>query len=211
MLKNDAFSYPRTIFSISAYAAHGFKNNWNILATYALVDLTPQDFKLAVSKQVLNHHNWFAVLGGGFFGPSSNYETESGDAVGQRASGLWLEHIVQYRGTSWHIDGGLSYYFTQNPTPDNWQAHLIFGKSFKKWYLKSFTTNQQSLGNKYYRGIGEEMPDSFRELAVSFFKTGAQIIYTASAWQPYIGISQIISGNNTFQSTGISLGVIRTF
>ena len=55
------------------------------------------------------------------------------------------------------------------------------------------------------------MPDSFRELAVSFFKTGAQIIYTASAWQPYIGISQIISGNNTFQSTGISLGVIRTF
>ena len=62
-----------------------------------------------------------------------------------------------------------------------------------------------------YRGTGNEAPETFKELAVSYFKAGGQIIFTKWAWQPYLGLAQTLWGQNVFKATAYSGGVIKKF
>lgn len=210
-IKSRTLNLPRTIDIIGFYGALGLKNNWNAVFTYALIDFKPQDFRIGLSKQYANIKNWYAVAGGGIYGPSFNYKTEGLNAKGQQAKGLWIENVIQWRKNSSHIDFALTANLNYDIPPPSFQASLAYGLSSKYIYLKMFGTYQHSTGNKFYRGTGNEAPETFKELAVSYFKAGGQIILTKWAWQPYLGLAQIFWGQNVFKATAYSAGVIKRF
>jgi hypothetical protein len=209
--KSSSFEFNRNFTVISAYGAVGLKNEWNILASYALIDFTPQDIKFGFSKPWLHKNAFHLVIGAGLFGPTSDYNAESSKAVGQQAKGIWIDQIVQYRGNGYHVDLSFGINMVDAPTPANIPLSLTIGKSFEHSYLKVFGAYQQSFGNKFYQGIGSEKPSSFKELAVSYTKIGAQWIYTHSSWMPYLGFAQTLSGSNTFKAASYSAGIIKKF
>lgn len=210
-IKNTAVSLTRNIEVIGLYAAYGLKNEWNLVATYTFIDFTPQDIKLGISKAILHTNKIHLVTGAGLFGPTSNYETEGLFAAGQQARGVWVEQVIQYRHSKYHLDLALGANVVDAPTPTNFPVSLTFGKSYAKSYLKLFTSYQHGLGNKFYRGVGEEAPTTFKELGVTYLKVGGQFIYTKSSWLPYIGISRTLYGKNAFKATSISAGLIKKF
>lgn len=210
-IKSEAVDLARTIDVIGVYGAVGFKNNWNAVLSYALIDFTPQDFRIGVSKRYGQKQNWYAVIGGGFYGPTSDYETEGLNAIGQHNGGVWVENVIQKRMNASHLDIALTANLNYEVTPSNIQTSLAYGLSRKNMYIKGFAAYQHSFGNKFYRGIGEEAPSTFKELAVSYAKVGAQVIYTKSEWQPYLGLAQTLWGQNAFKATAFSVGVIKKF
>lgn len=210
-IKNEAVNLARNIEIVGLYAAYGLKNEWNLVATYTFIDFTPQDVKFGISKAILHKNKIHLVSGIGVYGPTSNYQTEGLFAVGQQAKGIWFEQIIQYRHTKYHLDLALGANLNNSPTPSNLPISLTFGKSLSKAYVKLFTSYQHGLDNKFYRGVGEEAPTTFKELGVTFLKVGGQFIYTKSSWLPYVGVSQTLYGKNAFKATSISVGIIKKF
>jgi hypothetical protein len=209
--QNRAVALKRNIEVIGIYGAYGLKNEWNLIATYTFIDFTPQDIKFGVSKAVLHANKIHMVTGAGLFAPTSDYLTEGLFAAGQQARGIWIEHVIQYRHAKYHLDLALGANIVDAPTPTNFPVSLTFGKSYAKSYLKLFTSYQHGLGNKFYRGVGEEAPTTFKELGVTYLKVGGQFIYTKSSWLPYIGLSRTLYGKNAFKATSVSVGVIKKF
>lgn len=192
---------------VGLFATHGLREGFDIVMSAPFVDLKPQDASLFLKARVFKREdstgNFMIALAGGMSTPMSKYETESAFSIGQRATILEPRLIIQYQfAFGFFIQAQTGYTYAFSPTPSGIPASVKMGLAGSKWYGDIWFDFRHAIGGKDYRGEGALRPNSFRELGVSYQRVGGSVYRSFSPkFGLSLGVSQVLSGRNTFKST----------
>ncbi|MFK7756710.1 MAG: hypothetical protein AB8B53_07245 [Flavobacteriales bacterium] len=206
------FGFNATTFSV--YYKHQFNKWLGVAANLPVVNLTPQDGSvyLKTGKQFKLGNDWIVngVLGAGGTHPLSDYNTESGTAVGQQTRAIHFRALTQitYR-NRWFINGRIGQNLVQDPTPSSLVYSLKLGYYKNKWYTDVWLEEQAADGGKDYLGVGELAADNFRQLGVSYQRIGGVIYHqTKEKLGLFLGFGHTLNGRNAFKTSRISGGLV---
>lgn len=202
--------YKRFQAIVGAFGTYGITDNLNVIVSLPLVNFKLQDASVFAKYKLINVTskkglvNIAPALGVSF--PMSNYPTQSGQAIGQRATILQPKLVVQYKHVkNWFIQTQGGYNYTIDPVPPAIVASAKAGYIYKDWYFDAWFDYQYGIGGKDY---GIDAPD-FRELGVSFSKIGGVIYKNVGKKSGvFLNGSYIISGRNIGQTITISGGYV---
>lgn len=208
--KNDVIDYNRSQAIIGVYGVYGITNKWNVIVSLPLVNFKPQDasvyakYKLIYRNTKNGNFTLFPAFGVSF--PMSNYETQSGQAIGQRATILQPKIVGQYHHSkNWFIQAQGGYNYAITPVPSSIVASIKIGYIYKKWYFDAWFDYQYGVGGKDFGIDGS----NFRELGVSYDKVGG-VIYRniGEKFGVFLNGSYILSGRNIGQAFTLSSGFV---
>lgn len=212
---NGKFDYGRTLFMGSIFAEYGITDRLDVVATLAFITEQFQDAGLYVKAKLID-----ANLGGrpftlapgiGFSTPVSNYNTEIKNAIGQRASlvhGHLIAQSALFGNFSLQVQGAYHYSIETVPSSYTFSSKLIYSKN--SWYFDAWYEYQKGQGDKSLFGT---IPyTSFREFFVDYNRIGG-VIYRGldKGWGVFVNASQILNGQNTFNTTAVMGGFVKKF
>ncbi len=150
------------------------------------------------------------ILGPGANYPLSDYETESASAIGQQAKGFLGRGVLQLD-TRYpffvNLRGGYDHML--GPVPSAYLYSATAGLTLDNFYMDLYYEAQHAIGGKNYRGTGNLEPDSFRELGVTYQKTGLTLYKPlGKGWGISLASSYILNGKNAWKNFTSSLGVV---
>lgn len=202
----------RSLFSIGAFGEYGLTDKWDIIASLPVINGKPQDAsiftKYEIAKIKIKSASLSLIPAVGISFPASNYNTESGQAIGQRATRIQPKFVVQLalkNGLFFQAQSGYNYALT--PVTSSVPFSFKTGFSKGRFYMDAWLDIQEGFGNKDYQG---SVPfASFRELVVSYTKIGG-VFYVAinKHWGTFISGAQVLNGRNTPVATTIGTGVV---
>lgn len=213
LLADGTLTSNRDIKSFSLFANYGLVKHLNVVVNLPLVNYTPQDgsvyFKTGRSWQ-LRKMKVTTIAALGYTMPLSNYETESGSAIGQQTEAINIRGVVQLEPIpGWFGQFRMGYDAAQEPVIPStlWSVKAGFFKG--KWYGDLWYEVRNAEGGKNYRGTGPDKPSTFRELGVDLERIGGVVYYQ---WKPQLGGffsgAYVLDGRNSYQNRTIGLGVV---
>lgn len=212
-LSEGKIEYGRNAQSLSLFANYGLHRYLNVIVNIPLVNFTPQDASVYAKSGIEKQWGGLKLKGIGALGytiPLSDYNTESGTAIGQQTQAVNVRGLVQAELNSmWFGQFQMGYDATKEPVIPSqlWSAKAGFFKG--KWYADLWYEVREAEGGKNYLGTGPEKPDSFRELGVDMERMGGVIYYQ---WKPDWGVflsgAYMLSGRNTFENRTVGAGVV---
>ena len=205
-------TFKRSLFSVGVFGEYGLTEKWDIIASVPVINGKPQDAtiftKYEAARIKLKSASLSIIPAVGVSFPASNYNTETGQAIGQRATRIQPKLVVQLalkNGLFFQAQSGYNYALS----PVTSSVPLSFKTGFSKGriYIDGWFDFQQGFGNKDYQG---SVPfDSFRELVVSYTKIGGVFYFAINKhWGTFINGSQVLKGRNTPVATTIGTGVV---
>ena len=208
----NKIDYNRTLFSLGVFGEYGFTEKWDIIASLPVINGKPQDAsmftKYEAARIKLKTAQLSIIPAVGMSFPASNYNTENGQAIGQRATRIQPKLVVQLalkNGLFFQVQSGYNY--ALSPVTSSVPVSFKTGFSKGRIYMDAWFDFQQGFGNKDYQG--SEPFDSFRELVVSYTKIGCVFYFAINKhWGTFINGSQVLSGRNTPVATTIGTGVV---
>jgi len=211
----NTITYPRTLSSVSLFGEYGITHNFDVIANFPLINGQFQDasffVKYGLPFNFCDADSPFHILPAlGISFPISNYETQSGQAIGQRAVQIQPKLILQYQlkhGFFIQAQGGYNY--SLDPVPSSIPISAKLGFSKNKIYTDIWFDYQKGLGDIEWMGGASQ---DFRTLYVTYTKVGGVFYY---ALRPKVGIfvngSYILSGINLGKSFTIGAGFVYKF
>lgn len=182
-LSSGTAGFSRTRTSVSVFAARGITEDLDVQLSIPFImtggTAGLQDGQLFVKWLPLKKRigsgalSFGAAIGGS--APLSEYLTEGLNAIGQQATSIMPMGVLQYRfdrGIFFSLVGGQA--IVSAPTPDALIGTLRIGRATNTYYGEIYVQAQQAMGGKDYRGTGERMPSTFKELGVDFLKAGVK-------------------------------------
>ncbi|MCH2229460.1 MAG: hypothetical protein MK105_03875 [Crocinitomicaceae bacterium] len=198
--KNDVIDYDRAQAIIGVYGAYGITNKWNVVLNLPLINFKPQDaavftkYHLVDVKRKKGDFTIAPALGVSF--PLSHYATQSGQAIGQRATIVQPKVLFQYKHkANLFVQGQVGYNYTLDPVPSATVASIKAGYIYKDWYFDAWFDYQYGIGGTDYGVAGAD----FRELGVSYNKIGG-VIYKS------VGINSGVFLNGSYIFAGRNIG-----
>jgi hypothetical protein len=208
----ERINLSRDIFSLGAFAAYGLTDKWDVVANLPFINAQLQDIGIGTKYQLIKTKikgKEFTVLPAlQFSTPLSNYNTETTQAVGQRATVISPRLIVQQNlPKNLFIQAQAGYNYALEPVASSFAASAKIGGGFGKWYIDAWYDFQQGFGDIDY--LGNVPYTSFRQFVVNHHRVGGVFYYQ---WKPKTGVlfnySYTISGRNTAQALGLGLGAV---
>lgn len=204
-------TYERTFGQGSVFAEYGLTSSFDVIATLPFINSNFQDFGVYLKKRIMkstsDKHQ--ISLAGGYSGPASNYNTQSGLAIGQQAHqfiGKLVYQVSLPMGFYFQCQGGYNHNLDPVPSSYTFSGKLMYSNS--NWYLDAWFNQQTGLGNLYY----PENNQDFRELNVIYTQVGGTIYRTISErFGCFLNYSQIIDGNGTFLTKSANAGFVYKF
>jgi hypothetical protein len=202
------FKYNRDLYIFNAFAEYGITDKLDVIATLPFIGDKLQDGGLYAKYKVTDFsfakQKLSIIPALGLTAPLSNYKTQSGAAIGQRATQFHGHLVLQTTlpaGFYWQVQG--AYHYALNPVPSSYTFSSKLMYTYKKLYLDFWYEYQKGLGTNTYPTSGVD----FRTLTVDYEKIGGVIFYNlAKNWGVFVNGSYIMDGLDTFQSTTISVG-----
>jgi len=200
---------------ISTYSEIGISEKWTVQASLPYIssgnEAGFQDLSIVSKTEFLtkavDKGNISFLVSNGILTPSTNYETETLFALGQKATAFDNRLIVQYfmnNGLFFMAQSGYTYRL--NPVPSSVPVAIKIGLAKEKNYFDVWIDYQKGEKGFSYR---DGFNSSFREFSVSYVKIGA------TYYKPInqnigvaLNLANILSGNNLGKSTNGSLAFI---
>ncbi len=194
---------------VSTFGIYGLTDNWSVIVSLPLINLELQDasvftkYKLAHCTSKNGELTLVPAVGISF--PMSKYDTETPQAIGQRATVVQPKLLLQYKHLkNWFIQAQGGYNYAIDPVPSAFVASTKVGYIYEKWYFDIWADYQYGIGGEDYEGAL-----SFRELGVSYAKLGG-VIYRniGDSSGVFFNGSYIFSGRNIGQAFYLSTGYV---
>lgn len=208
----NPITYERNLIGISAFGAYGITDRLDVIASIPMINFQLQDggvflkYKL-ISKSVKDaNFSLFPALGASF--PLSNYATETGQAIGQRATQIQPKLIGQINfPKQWFIQVQGGYNYTLDPVPSSAVISSKIGFYRNKIYADVWFEHQEGFGSIDYKG--DEAFTTFRQFAVSYQRIGGSFYFQPHKKVGYTaGTSYILNGRNVGKAIAVNLGVV---
>ncbi len=205
-------NYARNQAIVSLYGNYGLSERWNLILSLPLINFKPQDVGLYGKFKLINKQfkksEWSVFPTMGVSLPTWKYETQSGQAIGQRAVQFQPMLVTQFK---WYkglfIQAQTHYNYVLQPVPSSINASIKIGFASNKFYYDLWYDYQNGFGDKDY--LGPVSFDSFRELVTSYQRIGGVVYYTINEkWGVFINGSYTLSGRNMSQATNVGAGVV---
>lgn len=202
------FDYKRDLYMASVFAEYGISNKFDLIATIPYIGDKLQDggiyakYKVADFGFLKQRISIIPALG--FTSPLSSYNTQSGRAIGQRATQFHGHLVIQTTlpvGFYWQVQG--AYHYALDPVPSSYTFSSKLMYTYGKLYTDIWYEYQKGLGTNTYPTAGVD----FRTLTVDYQKVGGVVFYTLkNNWGAFINGSYIFTGLDTFLATTVSIG-----
>lgn len=211
-------NYERDLLSISAFGEYGITEKWDVILNIPVINFKLQDGAVFTKYHLVDvklFGNQFSVIPAvGLTTPLSNYNTESGQAIGQRATQIMPRLVLQQKlpaGMFIQVQGGYNY--ALNPVvssvPFSAKLGMSFGDDYQ-YYFDVWYDYQQGIGDIDY--LGNKPYNSFREFVVSYNRIGGVFFYQINKKiGAFINGSYIINGRNIGQAIGLGTGLVYKF
>lgn len=205
-------SYSRDVVSVSAFAEYGITGKLDVLGTLPLVKGRPQDGSVHLKYRLLRHENpqmQASLLGAiGFSAPVWDYPTESGSAIGARATSFPMRGVLQLETTSGfflQVKGGYTYSVAPVPVTVPFSSKL--GIARERLYFDLWVELQRAIDGKDWQGTGNLAASSFRQLGVSHRRVGGTCHYSIRPdFSVFAGGARVLDGRNAWRATTVWLG-----
>lgn len=199
---------------LGAYANYGLSDKWNVVVSVPLINFDLQDAALFTKYKLFQKRKgkgeWTIAPAFGVTFPLSNYETQSGQAIGQRATTFQPKLIFQFKADkNWFVQAQSGYNYSLNPVPSSIPASIKVGYIYNKWYFDAWFDYQYGIGGIDYQG---GVAGTFRELGVSYNRVGG-VVYRSMGdrWGLFLNGSYVVSGRNIGQMYAIGTGAVLKF
>jgi len=212
--RDEDLKAPRRFDSASLFYKHQFNKWFGIAVNVPVVEGQLHDgfvyLKFGKQFKLNNNLQLSTVLGVGGTTPFSNYDAETGDAIGQQASALNLRFISQLIiKNRVFINARVGHDEVSTPTPSKNLYSFKIGYFKDKWYADLWYEDIHALGGKDYQGVGQFAPQSFRELGVSSQKIGGVIYH--QTWKNvglFFNSAKVLGGRNAWGTMRYSGGFV---
>lgn len=208
----NLFNYQRKVTSFGLFAEYGILKRWDVIANIPLVNYQFQDaavftkFELIRKKVGKGTISVIPAVGVSF--PLSNYQTESGQAIGQQATQIQPRLVVQHAfGNGMFVQVQSGYNYALDPVTSSIPFSIKWGVSFDKNYVDVWCDHQTGFGNKDYQG---NVPfGSLRELVVSYNRIGGVFYRQLNKRIGVFGnLAYTLNGRNTSKSVSVGGGMV---
>lgn len=210
----NEISYTRQISSVSLFATYGLTKRLNVVGSIPFINGNLQDGSLSLKAQLykitLGPFGVHLIGAAGVSGPLSDYVTQSGSAIGQKAISFPGRVMTQISfGKGWFVNFRSGFTYSVEPVPSSVPLSVKLGYARAKWYLDVWADRQYAIGGKDYRGTGNLAAETFRELGVSYLRVGGVVYRSiASRWGAFVGGGHTLDGRNTGKAWRISAGLV---
>lgn len=208
----NLINYKRNLGVISLFSEYGLTKRIDLIASIPLINFKLQDASIGVKYAIVNkefNRGKLTIMPAfAFSTPLSNYPTDIGQAVGQKATTFQFKGIFQYQfNDNWFIQTQGGYHHTLDPVPSAAVFSGKLGFMHKKLYFDFWYDQQEGIGNKDYQG---SVPfNSFRELVVSHQKIGGVAYHqTFNKFGLFLNWSYLFKGRNTGKAYSIGAGLV---
>jgi hypothetical protein len=208
---NGKFDYSRDLVIFNVFGEYGITDKLDVIATLPVINGKLQDgagyLKYKLVDLNISNQKLSLIPAIGFSGPLSNYQTQSGQAIGQRATQFHGHLVLQTTlpsGFYWQIQS--AYHHALDPVPSSYtvSSKLMFSRN--KLYLDFWYEYQKGLGSITYTSASVD----FRTLTVDYQRVGGVVFYNLkNNWGSFLSASYIFAGLDTNLATTISLGVTK--
>lgn len=206
------FDYKRNLAGAGLFGALGLRNDLDLIASIPFINGKFQDAGVFIKYCI--PHSRFAkerrlilIPALGFSFPMSNYETQSGQAIGQQAVQIQpklASHWTTRHGIYFTAQAGYNYNF--DPVPSSFSASFKTAFSGNKWYMDFWYDYQKGFGDVIWVG---GVSQDFRTLYVDYSKIGGGIFYGI---KPRFGLflngSYVLAGTNVGNAWSVAAGVV---
>ncbi|MGB1039906.1 MAG: hypothetical protein ACPGVD_03460 [Flavobacteriales bacterium] len=213
----DKIGFNRTTTAVSLFGIYGISNMLNIQVNLPFVSVNSgaesslQDASVYLKYSLLNKENSKGFLrlmaAAGYAMPIANYQTNGGNALGQRAKVGDGRIVIQqnFKNNFFaSLQGG--YFLKSNPTPNAASTSLKIGYAGSFYADLWFEVLNAFGGNDYMPG----KPNAdFRSFGFSYQKIGGTFYHSITKHiGGFAGASYVLNGRNAFQNTGFNLGIV---
>lgn len=208
-------NYERTLTGATFFAEYGVTESADAIVSIPFINGAFQDASIFIKyrlfrKQFGDSFPLTIMTAFGSTFPISNYPTQTGQSIGQRAVQFQPKLVLQYNTKSGvFIQAQSGYNYTLDPVPSSIPFSAKIGYAGNKLYSDLWFDYQKGLGDIIWSG-GASI--DFRTLHVSYSKIGGVIYYSI---KPKIGIfvngSYILSGINIGKAYSVGAGFVYKF
>ena len=213
---NKEIHFNRQTTSFGVFGEYGITEKWDVIANVPFINTGFQDMGLftkyeLIDKKIGEAGKLSVIPAIGVFFPLSNYNTESSQAIGQRATQIQPKLVVQWNiGNGMFIQAQSGYNYAFEPNRPSLPASIKWGYSFGKNYIDVWYDHQTGFGDKDY--LGSVPYDSFREFVVSYDRIGGVFYRTlGKKWGAFVNGAYTIGGRNTAKGPVFGAGVVLKF
>ena len=208
-------SYPRKLTSLSLFGEYGITKNLDVIGNIPVINGALQDlgFYIKYGLPLKTNGKDFplsVIPAVGISSPITKYPTQTGQAIGQRATQIQPKLVLQLNtGFGLFIQAQGAYNYVVEPVPSSIPVSAKIGYSTGKLYTDIWFDYQKGLGTvDWTGGSGQD----FRTLNVSYQKVGGVIYY---GLKPRVGIfvngSYILTGRNIGKAFSVGAGFVYKF
>jgi hypothetical protein len=207
------FDYERNIVAIGLFAEYGITDKFDIIANLPVINFQLQDGGIFLKYNTLSfkvkNRNITLFPAVGFSTPLSDYNTESSQAIGQKATQFHGKIVGQMTlPAGMYLQAQTGYNYALDPVPSAYTISTKLCKSQGDWYFDLWYEYQKGLGNITYQG--PIAVTSFRTLTVDTQKIGGVIYKTLkNGYGAFINGSKILTGLDTYNSVSVFVGVVK--
>ena len=203
----------RTVTIYNTFLAYGITDKLDVNVSLPYVDVNGvesdfQDYSIFLKHKVYDKKRWTISLAGGFSSNVGDYQTEGGNAIGQKAKtvdGRLVVHHFAKNGI--FFTGQTGYSYKGDPVPNSIPLTIKTGLAKSKYYFDVWYDFQHGIGGLDYRGT--PTPATFRQLGVSYHKIGGTFYKPIfKHLGAYVGASYVLVGRNVSQGFGVNGGLV---
>lgn len=206
------FDYKRELYMASVFAEFGVTNKFDVIATVPFIGDKLQDggfyAKYKVAELGIANQKLSIIPAVGISTPLSNYVTQSGQAIGQRATQIHGHLALQTSlPAGFYLQAQGAYHYALDPVPSSYTVSSKLMYTHGKFYLDFWYEYQKGLGTNTYPSGAD-----FRTLTVDYERIGGVLFYQLKGnWGVFVNGAYVLNGLDIFQSKTISLGVTKKF
>lgn len=203
--ESTVINYTRDLTVFNLFAEYGITDKFDAFVNIPFINGSFQDMSIFAKYKVASIKNLDIIPAAGVSFPLSNYTTQSGQAIGQRATIIQPKLVLQWKYKGYFIQAQGGYNYALDPVPSSVPASVKVGWGGAKIYTDLWFDYQYGIGGEDYFSNSVD----FRELGVSYQKVGGVFFYS---FTPKIGAfvnySYIFAGRNTGLAYTFGAGIV---
>lgn len=204
---SDIIDYTRKLVIMNLFAEYGISDKFDVIATIPFINGKFQDMGIYAKYRLLhfNQTNLSVIPALGISFPMSNYQTQTGQAIGQRATVVQPKLVIQWQKEGFFVQAQGGYNLALDPAASSVPASVKFGWAGNNMYTDIWFDYQYGIGGTNYTSSVID----FRTLGVSHQRIGGVFYY---AFKPKFGAflngAYVLSGRNTGLGSTVGAGVV---
>lgn len=206
-------NYPRSLTVVSLFGEYGLTKNIDIIASVPFINGQFQDAGIYTKARLSKPFKFgtlslIPALGVSF--PMSNYETQTGQSIGQRATQIQPKLVFQIDfSKGFFVQAQSGYNYNLQPVPSSIPVSGKIGFSYKKIYSDIWFDYQKGLGDVIWIG---GISQDFRTLHVTYSRIGGVFYYSLKPkFGCFVNGSFILNGVNIGKAYTVGAGFVYKF